>query len=183
MEEQSFKKILGGVAQQEDVSPGASRLVQTCELEFRTLQDLDTLISFIRALLGYDKKILDGIHAVCLNAIEHGNLQIGYEFKAELLAENLWEEEIHKRLNHPENKNKKAKLVLTKKDGGFYFIVTDQGQGFDWQKYLNIDPGRAGQKHGRGIAVANAMSFDKLSYNDVGNQVIAFVSGGKKFAW
>jgi hypothetical protein len=48
---------------------------------------------------------------------------------------------------------------------------------------MAIDPSRAGDNHGRGIAQANAVSFDKLVYNPRGNQAIAFVSGQAKLEW
>ena len=64
-----------------------------------------------------------------------------------------------------------------------YVVITDQGDGFDWKKFMRIDPSRAGDNHGRGIAQANATSFDKLTYNDKGNQVIAFVGLEKQLEW
>jgi len=123
------------------------------------------------------------VHALALNAIEHGNLEIGYDLKSELLLEDIWQEEILKRLKQPEYMERKAELVLTRKDGGIYIIIGDQGKGFNWQKYLKIDPVRSGSKHGRGIAIANSLSFDKLSYNDLGNQAVAFVSDESLFNW
>ena len=37
-----------------------------------------------------------------------------------------------------------------------------EGEGFDWQAYMEIDPARALDSHGRGIAQANKISFDEL---------------------
>jgi hypothetical protein len=49
--------------------------------------------------------------------------------------------------------------------------VQDEGVGFDWEKYLQFDPERAFDPHGRGIALANKMSFDSLTYLGNGNTV------------
>jgi two-component system cell cycle response regulator len=57
------------------------------------------------------------------------------------------------------------------------------GPGFDWKKYMVIEPSRAKDNHGRGIAQARAMSFDRLSYNDTGNQVVGFVSKTSQIEW
>jgi len=36
-----------------------------------------------------------------INAVEHGNLQIGYELKTQLVAEGRWREEIERRQDDP----------------------------------------------------------------------------------
>jgi hypothetical protein len=53
------------------------------------------------------------------------------------------------------------------------FDIADQGDGFDWQKYLEISPERAFDPHGRGVAMSRMMSFDTLEYIGSGNRVIA----------
>ena len=61
--------------------------------------------------------------------------------------------------------------------------IIDTGKGFQWRKYMEIDPARAQDNHGRGIAQANAVSFDQLEYNDIGNEVTAFVSNEAELDW
>ena len=159
------------------------KLFETCKLHFRTLNDLQPLQNFIIDFFDGRKNVATGVHALALNAIEHGNLEIGYDLKGELLLEDCWQDEVLKRLDMLEYKDRQAELVLTRKDGGIYILITDQGKGFNWQKYLKIDPVRSGSKHGRGIAIANSLSFDKLSYNEAGNQAVAFVSDESLFSW
>jgi anti-sigma regulatory factor (Ser/Thr protein kinase) len=48
---------------------------------------------------------------------------------------------------------------------------SDQGAGFEWSRYLDFDPDRAFDPHGRGIAMAKKLSFDHLEYLGCGNQV------------
>jgi sigma-B regulation protein RsbU (phosphoserine phosphatase) len=43
---------------------------------------------------------------------------------------------------------------------------------------LNFDPDRAFDTHGRGIAMANKLSFDTIEYRGNGNQVIAVLQLG-----
>ena len=56
------------------------------------------------------------------------------------------------------------------------FTITDQGEGFDWQKFMQFDPERAFDPNGRGIAMAKAMSFSSLCYQGKGNVVVASVA-------
>jgi DNA-binding response OmpR family regulator len=56
--------------------------------------------------------------------------------------------------------------------------IRDQGQGFDWTPYLDFNPERAFEPHGRGIAMARLSSFDDLEYLGDGNEVLATVKKG-----
>jgi hypothetical protein len=49
--------------------------------------------------------------------------------------------------------------------------IKDQGDGFDFEKYLDMDPARAFDTHGRGIAMSRMLSFDSLDYRGCGNEV------------
>ena len=53
--------------------------------------------------------------------------------------------------------------------------IKDQGAGFDWRPYLEPDPNRVFDTHGRGITIARRLSFDDLQYRDPGNEVVAFI--------
>lgn len=55
------------------------------------------------------------------------------------------------------------------------FTIRDQGDGFDWSKYLDFSPERAFDTHGRGIALARKLSFDSFEYLGNGNTVIAAI--------
>ena len=48
-----------------------------------------------------------------------------------------------------------------------------KGVGFDWTPYMDFDPDRAFDPHGRGIAVARLSSFDDLEYIGDGKEVVA----------
>ncbi|MES2906999.1 MAG: response regulator [Pseudomonadota bacterium] len=114
---------------------------------------------------------VSGLYELLLNAIEHGNLGIGFEEKRKLLAARQWEEEVEKRLKNPENARKKVIVLFSDQNGKMETTVIDQGSGFDWRPFLEIEPARATQANGRGIAKANLLGFDELAYKGNGNQV------------
>jgi len=49
--------------------------------------------------------------------------------------------------------------------------IVDQGEGFDYEKYLDFDPERVFDTHGRGIALSNHQFFDGVAYHGKGNEV------------
>lgn len=165
------------------IDPPLLRLMNTIQLNFKTLKDLDVIIFFCKELFKEQQKVITGIHALCLNAIEHGNCEIGYERKSELIAENRWSQEIEERMNKAPYNDRVAELVITKKDDGTYIIVNDQGPGFEWEKFIDMDPTRAGKEHGRGIAISKSLSFDKLTFNEKGNQAIGFIAQESELNW
>lgn len=104
-----------------------------------------------------------------INAIEHGNLGIGYSTKTSLMKTGIWEQEVLRRQNLPQNQRKKAEVFFRRKADRIELTISDQGEGFDWEKYLEISPSRARDMHGRGIALAKMLSFDDISYEGPGN--------------
>lgn len=114
---------------------------------------------------------VSGLYELILNAIEHGNLGIGYVEKGQLLARGEWDNEVQKRLDLPENKLKDVLIGFENKKDRIEVTITDKGQGFDWQPYMEIEPSRATHSNGRGIAKANLLSFDEVEYLENGKQV------------
>ncbi len=55
------------------------------------------------------------------------------------------------------------------------FRIVDEGEGFEWKRYLEIRPERLLDAHGRGIALARALCFSDLEYREPGNEVVASV--------
>lgn len=158
-------------------------LIDTAKFNFRTLDEARSLAAFIANCYPEPKRVLAGLGELLINAIEHGNLGIGYNKKTELIDRNIWESEVKRLQKLPENEHKFATATIAHKVDGTYVVVEDQGDGFAWKNYMHIDPSRAGHNHGRGIAQANTISFDKLIYNQKGNQAVAFVGLGKQLEW
>lgn len=158
-------------------------LIHTCKFHFHTLAEAECLAGFMAHCFPDPERALPGLAELLINAVEHGTLEIGYDKKTELLENNSWLAEIEYRQESEPYKSRKVEAVLTQKEDGIYLVVTDEGPGFDWHRYMTIDPSRASDTHGRGIAQAKAISFDKLTYNEKGNQVVAFMHKTQHLEW
>lgn len=158
-------------------------LIQTCKFHFRTIEEAESLSAFMAHCFPDAQRVLPGLAELMINAVEHGTYEVGYDRKSALIESGTLRAEIQRRQVAPEFKDRYVEAVITHKDNGVYVVITDQGPGFNWRRFLNIEPSRARDNHGRGIAQANAVSFDKLTYNEQGNQAIAFVSKTQKIEW
>lgn len=157
--------------------------IHTCKFHFKTVAEAENLATFMALCFPEPERVVAGLAELMVNAIEHGNLEIGYNLKTELLKSGTLKAEIDRRLNDKDYKDRFVEVIITRKDNGVYAIVTDQGKGFEWKRYINIDAARSDDNHGRGIAQAGAISFDKLTYNAQGTQAIAYVGSEKDLEW
>lgn len=158
-------------------------LIDTCKFEYKTLEEAECLAAFLAQCFPDPDRVINGLAELLINAVEHGNLEVGYDLKSELLNAGAWREVIEERQKSAAFIDKKVEVVFTRKSDGLYVVITDQGRGFNWKKFMTIDPARAGDNHGRGIAQANTMSFDRLTYNEEGNQAVAYVGHSKDIEW
>lgn len=149
----------------------ALQLMKEGSFRFRTLPDIEHLIECLSNLFSENINTPIGLRELMINAIEHGNLGISYDEKTALMKSNHWEQEVQRRLSLAENKHKYAQLKLVRQGNEIVICITDQGPGFDWEKYLELQPERLCDPHGRGIAIAKMMSFDELTYLAPGNSV------------
>jgi len=151
-------------------------LIRSLTCVFKTIEEGEKLASFLAAFFPHPDLALTGISELFLNAVEHGNLAIDYRLKSQLVQTNSWQQEIARRQLDPLYCNRVVTVVLERDPGSCSLRIEDQGEGFDARCYLEMDPSRATDNHGRGIAIANMMCFDRLSYNDRGNVVTAISS-------
>jgi DNA-binding response OmpR family regulator len=134
----------------------------------RTPRDAQTLaVRLAAACNDPDKGV--GLFELMLNAIEHGNLGISYEDKSRLLEKGAHRAEIDRRLELPENREKRVRVELKRDRSRLRLAIRDCGPGFDYRKYLTVDPRRLFDAHGRGILVAGNLL--DLEYIDPGNDV------------
>ncbi len=151
----------------------AFSLIGTLKGRFRTLEEAEALSLFAANCFPEPETAVHGIMELAINAVEHGILRIGFDAKSKLLAEDRWVSEVQRLCAAPEFADRHAELALLRQDGKVHVVITDPGEGFEWRRFLSIDPARASQSHGRGIARSAATCFDAVSYNDVGNRVVA----------
>lgn len=109
-----------------------------------------------------------------LNAVEHGNLELSSELKEQEIFENTEFENLRaERLNDPRYANRKIYLTFEFQPENFSLNITDEGKGFNWQKYvdekhqprmINLDA------HGRGFIFIKHI-IDEVYFNDRGNSI------------
>jgi len=151
-------------------------LLTAGQFSFKTIEEGQDLAALLSNAHTIGSKIVIGLSELLINAVEHGNLDISYQEKSKLNENGTWKDEIEYRLSLPENKPKSVQVVFTRTDTDISFLIQDQGNGFDWESYLEISPERAFDNHGRGIAMARMLSFDQIEYKGKGNEVLATVS-------
>ncbi len=140
------------------------------------LRECNLVASQVAHLCPQPHRVVTGISELLINALEHGNLRIGYEEKTDLMRRGMWQVEIERRLKASENIGTFVELEFSVTANSVQIRIRDQGQGFDWTPYMDFDPNRAFDPHGRGIAVARLSSFDDLEYLGPGNEVLATVT-------
>ncbi|MCP5362232.1 MAG: ATP-binding protein [Hyphomicrobiales bacterium] len=146
-------------------------MVEESIFTFRTLEEVQTLAIHLATLFPEPERVIIGLMELLVNAVEHGNLEISYEEKGFLKENGVWEQEISKRLSFPKYSNRRGRVYYCNSTEYVEVTVTDEGPGFDWQKYLSVDFKRLSDNHGRGIALSCSISFDMLQYSEKGNKV------------
>lgn len=151
------------------------KFVEHAAFQIRTVEEVELISVSLASLFPNPERVVNGIAEILVNAIEHGNLGITYDEKTKLNIEQKWKDEIDRRLMLLENQEKRVTITLYKTDDALKISVRDQGKGFDYEKYLEFDPARGTDSHGRGIAFANKLSFDSIHYLGNGNEVVCSV--------
>jgi hypothetical protein len=142
----------------------------------RTMDEAYDLALLIGQACPNSEKVAFGLNELIMNGVEHGNLQIGYDEKTQLQETNQWEEEIARRQMMEEHVHKFVEVIFERHANQIRLTVIDQGAGFDWGEYREIRVDRITESHGRGIAMAKALSFDHVDYQGNGNQVVCLIN-------
>lgn len=142
---------------------------------FKTIHSARDLAILLANTCPEPQRAVVGLTELLLNAVEHGNLQISHADKNRLCQENRWDEEVAARIADPANADKEVWVEYVREPGWIRVVIRDEGDGFNWHRYVDIDPVRATQLHGRGIAIARMISFDSVEYRGKGNEVEAAI--------
>jgi CheY-like chemotaxis protein len=154
---------------------GVMAMTRQARYEFRSPDQARQLAAMMSRYCPGHAGMRVGLAELMLNAVEHGNLGISYAEKGLLLTADLLHEEIERRLAAVEFANRRAELEFTHQGSHLRFTIRDEGAGFDWMNYLEMDPARAFDNHGRGIALARLFAFSSLEYEGCGNTVTALL--------
>ncbi len=145
------------------------------QFQVQTMEECFDLAMVLGHLCPDPEKAAFGLNELMANAVEHGNLGIGFHEKTELQLADRWEEEIERRLALVENSHKVVDVFWEKEETQIRITIVDQGEGFDWREFEEIRADRLLESHGRGIAMAKNLSFDSLEYQGNGNRVICLI--------
>ena len=140
-------------------------------LKVQTFDDIDQCVKIATTALALAPEATLGLRELAINAVEHGNLEIDFDHKSELLAGGTWQNEIERRLASAEYCDRFASVELLRNGEQFTIHITDQGPGFNWRQHLDDETAPKHMLHGRGMSIAMAGGFDSLAYDGVGNQV------------
>jgi anti-sigma regulatory factor (Ser/Thr protein kinase) len=150
-------------------------LINSGKFTLQSLKEAEALTTMLSLACPEPSAVALGLSELLVNAIEHGNLNITYQEKSKLLETGNWNAEIERRLEDERYRERLVEIFFQRVENQIEITITDQGNGFDWNKYLTDDADKGSDMHGRGIAVAAAIGFSNLSYNDKGNQVTATI--------
>jgi len=155
-------------------------LLKNGYFEISTIEDAQNLALSLSTVFPDPEKVVFGLSEMLTNAIEHGNLGIGFKRKEELVLNNEWEKTVNDLQKLPENKNKVVRVDYVRNKDNICIVIEDEGDGFDWKEYTQIGPDSFTDKfNGRGIALSRMFSFDDISYVGRGNKVRCVVDLNK----
>ena len=147
-------------------------LMHDADFVIKTHAEASVLAATLSQAASYPEFVAVGLMELFSNAIEHGNLDIGYQKKNRCLVANRWHEEIESRASNPQFGLRVVHVHLEKTLSGLHVIIRDEGKGFDWTNYMYQDQANSNlsEPNGRGIAKAFIM-LDDLRYAGNGNEV------------
>ncbi|ERP31773.1 cyclic nucleotide-binding domain-containing protein [Chitinivibrio alkaliphilus] len=150
-----------------------------------SITEVEVLVNLVTSLLYNTGKIdwhrksqvTTALMELLVNAVEHGNCEIGYnEKKSYLSAGKPIDQLIKQRLSKKHIQQRRVTFSYKITTEGSVFTIIDEGKGFNWKKYLHetkyID--YTGE-NGRGIMIALS-SLDRLHYNPKGNIVNCLIN-------
>lgn len=146
------------------------------QFRFQTIHEARSVAALLANTCPTPGRVMLGLTELMINAVEHGNLGITYQEKSRLNQCCQWEQEINRRLQSATYRDRFVDVLLKRDEQRVNITIQDQGDGFDWHRYLEMSPERAMDNHGRGIAMAGMLSFDEIQYQGRGNLVTASVN-------
>jgi len=147
------------------------------ELECRTREEAEGVADVVAGLLPDPLLGRLGLVELLLNAIEHGNLEIGSVRKCELIRTQRFEDEIAARLEAELYRSRRVHIRVDVAYPSVEIEIRDDGAGFAWRSALARDVIATDEPNGRGIALVRRTCFPSLEYRDPGNVAVV------KLAW
>ncbi len=140
---------------------------------------MSEIMHIISRFAGIDKKttltIRLSLYEMLVNAMEHGNLEINYEMKKNLLEEIMdYQRYLTERANEAPYKDRKVLVSYKFDTRSIAFTITDEGKGFDVSKVPNPHATENLERlNGRGIFISR-VNMTSVTYNEKGNSVTLY---------
>lgn len=138
---------------------------------FRSFDEAENVAAELAAHFPDPDLVYEAIYELLINAIEHGNLRIGYALKTNLLKNNSYFEEIKNRLDLPENKDKLVEVSLEKDGSSIKLVIKDHGGAFIEDGFVEFGADALRKPSGRGIYKAKRV-FSSVEYVNNGSEVV-----------
>lgn len=138
---------------------------------FRTLGEVAGLSLLVAGLCPEPAAVQIALSELMINAVEHGNLGLGFERKRALMAAGAWRDEVEGLLMQPGNAERFAWLRVECRPREVRFLIRDSGAGFDPSPHLDLNAALSVEPYGRGIAIARMLAFPDLVFLDGGRCV------------
>jgi CheY-like chemotaxis protein len=147
------------------------RLITRGEFLVRTFSEARFLAAVISHASRMEPQTARGLMELLFNAIEHGNLEIGYQKKHDCLLNNSYNQEVAGRMTNDLYKNRSVKVQIENGIAEINVTISHAGPGFNWKQYMvpesNIN---LNLPNGRGIAIARKL-LGNIRYNEKGTEV------------
>lgn len=150
------------------------RLVSKCEFHIKTFAEARFLAAVL-AHAGKPSHAARGLMELFFNAIEHGNLEVGYERKHQCLVNNTYNQEIAARMSNGRYQNRVVRVCIENSIGSMNVRIINGGPGFNWRQYA-IPEASADltMPNGRGIIIARKL-LGHIQYNERGTEVSCLI--------
>ena len=112
-------------------------------------------------------------HEALVNALDHGNLELDSDLKADLFSveEDPYAALRRKRLADPDYADRKVEVETRLSGERYEVVITDSGPGFDARQLLSPEDSAHQVRHcGRGLPLIQLV-MDEVTFNDKGNQI------------
>jgi anti-sigma regulatory factor (Ser/Thr protein kinase) len=147
---------------------------ETARFVFRTREQANDISALLSKNMPEPTLICMGLLELLLNAVEHGLYGLGAKYKNDLINAGKFEEEIKEKETSLIDEEMFVTIDLEKNATEYRFVITDTGQGFDYENTCVDHLNTFTCKNGRGIMMASHC-FNTLSYSKGGRRVIATV--------
>lgn len=154
----------------------SERISLTLDNHILQIDDVTTWLTHVLSRYLNAQEVLQvkmALQEMILNGVEHGNLGISFQKKRVLMERGNYREFLLKRQKTAPYRDRILYVEYSLQEGLLRYTVRDEGEGFDLESTLEAIDREMEENllsNGRGIRLTRTI-FDKVEYNEKGNQV------------